>query len=80
MNDIIRRRYPNSLPALIYAAASVPGEGQDLHPQPPPKSHTASFLEEKVKQLEDELAEKGEEVKRSLRVMEQKYNLMKVSF
>ena len=83
MNDIIRRRYPNSLPALIYAAAATApsSDSQDAHPQPSAassKSHTVAFLEEKVKQMDEELAGNDEEVKRSLRVMEQKYNLMKV--
>ncbi|XP_038059164.1 centrosomal protein of 162 kDa-like [Patiria miniata] len=86
MNDIIRRRHPNSLPALIYAAASA------AHPDPaqdgtqdharatPAKSHTVAFLEEKVRKMEAELDEKEAETKMFARVLEQKYNNMRFQY
>ncbi|XP_022103502.1 centrosomal protein of 162 kDa-like [Acanthaster planci] len=84
MNDIIRRRHPNSLPALIYAAASAqPGSGQDGSQDPtlaPPKSHTVAFLEEKVKKMEAELDEKEVETKMFARVLEQKFNAMRFQY
>ncbi|XP_063954593.1 centrosomal protein of 162 kDa-like [Lytechinus pictus] len=83
MNDIIRRRHPNSLPALIYAAAStsspLPAEGKGQRStEGQPRSIT--FLEDKVKRLEKELEGKEEGNKRGLRVVEQKYNAMKVRY
>ena len=81
MNDIIRKRHPNSLPALIYAAASAsnPDPAQDgHHASAPAKSHTVAFLEGKVKKMESELDEKESDAKIYARVLEQKYNTMKV--
>ncbi|XP_030850451.1 centrosomal protein of 162 kDa isoform X2 [Strongylocentrotus purpuratus] len=83
MNDVIRRRHPNSLPALIYAAASTSSplpadvKGQ-RSAEGQPRSIT--FLEDKVKRLDRELEGKEEESKRGLRVVEQKYNAMKVRY
>ncbi|XP_071506797.1 centrosomal protein of 162 kDa-like [Diadema antillarum] len=81
MNDIIRRRHPNSLPALIYAAASSSSsdpKGQQGSLEGQPRSIT--FLEDKVKRLERELEGKEEESRRGLRVVEQKFNAMKVRY
>ncbi|XP_072178977.1 centrosomal protein of 162 kDa-like isoform X2 [Diadema setosum] len=81
MNDIIRRRHPNSLPALIYAAASSSSsdpKGQQGSLEGQPRSIT--FLEDKVKRLERELEGKEEESRKGLRVVEQKYNAMKVRY
>ncbi|XP_033113259.1 centrosomal protein of 162 kDa-like [Anneissia japonica] len=79
MEEIIKKRYPNSLPALIYAAASAPGQAQDKD-APKAKSHTMSYLEGRVHKLEEELEEKDEEAKRGLRVMEQKFNNVKIQY
>ncbi|XP_071957033.1 centrosomal protein of 162 kDa-like [Antedon mediterranea] len=79
MEEIIKKRYPNSLPALIYAAASAPGQAQD-DGVPKVKSHTMSYLENRVHKLEEELEEKDEEAKRGLRVMEQKFNNIKIQY
>ncbi len=71
MENILRKRNPNSIPALMWAASSAPEpEGRKL----PSVEH----LENRVRKLETELEEKDEEAKRSLRVVEQKYNSMKV--
>ncbi|MGH0140305.1 UNVERIFIED_CONTAM: hypothetical protein FKN15_030255 [Acipenser sinensis] len=73
MEDIIRRRHPNSLPALIFAAASATsGEGDASS-----KSDTVSFLEKRITRLEADLEGKDEEAKKSLRAMEQQYQKIK---
>lgn len=81
MEEIIRRRYPNSLPALIYAAASAPGHAQPIKEDTPKKqSPSYAFLENRVKKLENELEEKDEEASKRIRVIEQKYNAMKFGY
>jgi len=71
MENIIRKRHPNSLPALIWAAASIP---DDLTTKPP----SVAFLEGRVRKLETELASKDQDAKKSMRALEQKYNSVKV--
>ncbi|RXM33464.1 Centrosomal protein of 162 kDa [Acipenser ruthenus] len=76
MEDIIRRRHPNSLPALIFAAASATsGEGDASS-----KSDTVSFLEKRITRLEADLEGKDEEAKKSLRAMEQQYQKIKIKY
>ena len=74
MESIIRKRHPNSLPVLMWAASAADGSKESEH------SLTQRYLEDKVKKLEAELADKDEEMQRSLRALEQKYNVMKVKF
>ena len=71
MENIIRKRHPNSLPALIWAAASLPDD-------PATKPQSVAFLESRILKLETELASKDEEAKKSMRALEQKYNSVKV--
>ena len=67
MEEIIKRRYPNSLPALIYAAASAPGHPQVVTADSPRKhSPTYAFLENRVKKLEVELENKDEEASKRI--------------
>ncbi|XP_041109238.1 centrosomal protein of 162 kDa isoform X2 [Polyodon spathula] len=76
MEDIIRRRHPNSLPALIFAAASATsGEGDASS-----KGDTVSFLEKRITRLEADLEGKDEEAKKSLRAMEQQYQKIKIKY
>ena len=75
MEQILRRRYPNSLPALMLAAATVPDAAQ---PSGDGRSRTVEALEKRVKKLEGELEKKDEESATLLRGMEQKYNAVKV--
>ncbi|CAN0229017.1 unnamed protein product [Lampetra planeri] len=77
MEDILRRRHPNSLPALMYAAASAGDRalGSDAAP-----GGSAELLERRLRKLEAELEAKDEEAKRGLRVMEQHYNKMKLQY
>jgi len=71
MENIIRKRHPNSLPALIWAAASLP---EDFTTKP----QSVEYLEGRIRKLESEMESKDEEAKRSMRALEQKYNSMKV--
>ena len=81
MEEIIKRRYPNSLPALIYAAASAPGQAQVVTEDSSKKqSPSYLFLENKVKKLEKELEERDEEDDKRIRTVEQKYNSMRLDY
>ncbi|XP_078733451.1 centrosomal protein of 162 kDa isoform X1 [Lampetra fluviatilis] len=77
MEDILRRRHPNSLPALMYAAASAGDRALGLDAAP---GGSAELLERRLRKLEAELEDKDEEAKRGLRVMEQHYNKMKLQY
>jgi len=71
MENIIRKRHPNSLPALIWAAASVPEDAVT-------KPQSVEYLEGRIRKLESDIELKDDEAKRSMRALEQKYNSMKV--
>ncbi|XP_074437346.1 centrosomal protein of 162 kDa [Larus michahellis] len=75
MEGILRRRYPNSLPALIYAAAAAE-KTNDLSA----RTHTVDFLEKRIKKLETELEGKDDEAKKSLRAMEQQFQKIKMQY
>ncbi|NXJ67002.1 CE162 protein, partial [Rostratula benghalensis] len=75
MEGILKRRYPNSLPALIYAAAAAE-KTNELSA----KSHTVDFLEKRIKKLETELEGKDDEAKKSLRAMEQQFQKIKMQY
>ncbi|NXU35859.1 CE162 protein, partial [Drymodes brunneopygia] len=75
MEGILKRRYPNSLPALIYAAASAE-KTNDLSA----KTNTVEFLERRIKKLETELEGKDDEAKKSLRAMEQQFQKIKLQY
>uniref|UniRef100_A0A8C8VNQ7 Centrosomal protein of 162 kDa n=1 Tax=Pelusios castaneus TaxID=367368 RepID=A0A8C8VNQ7_9SAUR len=76
METILKRRYPNSLPALIYAAAAASETTGDTSA----KSNTIDFLERRIKKLETELEGKDEEAKKSLRAMEQQFQKIKLQY
>lgn len=75
MEGILKRRYPNSLPALIYAAAAAE-KTNDLSA----KKNTVEFLERRIKKLETELEGKDDEAKKSLRAMEQQFQKIKIQY
>ncbi|NXO38502.1 CE162 protein, partial [Locustella ochotensis] len=75
MEGIIKRRYPNSLPALIYAAAAA-----EKMNDPSAKTNTVEFLERRIKKLETELEGKDDEAKKSLRAMEQQFQKIKIQY
>ncbi|XP_072264694.1 centrosomal protein of 162 kDa isoform X2 [Pyxicephalus adspersus] len=74
METIIKRRHPNSIPAIMYAAASV------SEPDPSAKSSTVSFLEKRIQKLECDLESKDEDAKKSLRSMEQQFQKVKIQY
>ncbi|XP_056126816.1 centrosomal protein of 162 kDa [Rhinichthys klamathensis goyatoka] len=83
MEELLKQRHPNSLPALILAAASAGAEvgGYDVHPPTAPQSsQTAALLERRVHRLEAELEGRDEAAKRSLRAMEQQYHRIKLQY
>ena len=70
MEQIIRRRHPNSLPALMMTAASTMEASS--------KSPSILVLEKQIKHLQEQLEVKDEQANTMLRAMEQKYNSVKV--
>lgn len=68
MEYILKRNHPNSISALILAANS--GEG-DLSPR-------FKYLENRVQQLEQELAKSEMDAQASIREMQDKFQAMKV--
>ncbi|XP_059142969.1 centrosomal protein of 162 kDa-like [Physella acuta] len=77
MEQVIRRRHPNSLPAMMMVAANVPDSALD---QPQVKGRSVEVLENRVRKLERELETKDEMAQQDLRAMEQKYNQVKFQF
>ncbi|XP_008578336.1 PREDICTED: centrosomal protein of 162 kDa [Galeopterus variegatus] len=71
MEGILKRRYPNSLPALILAASAAGDTGD---------RNTVEFMEKRIKKLEANLEGKDEEAKKSLRTMEQQFQKMKIQY
>ncbi|XP_045660467.1 centrosomal protein of 162 kDa isoform X2 [Ursus americanus] len=71
MEGILKRRYPNSLPALILAASAA-GDTVDRN--------TVDFMEKRIKKLEADLEGRDEEAKKSLRTMEQQFQKMKIQY
>lgn len=78
MEKILRQRNPNSLPALIYAAANTPAVDRDGGAKSSPPTQTRALLERRIQRLEVELESRDDEAKRSLRAMEQQYQRIKV--
>ncbi|CAJ0956137.1 unnamed protein product [Ranitomeya imitator] len=72
MEAIIKRRHPNSIPALMFAAAAVSETDE------PSKSSTVAYLERRIQKLERDIEGKDEDAKKTLRSMEQ--NFQKVKF
>jgi protein QN1 len=73
METILRKRHPNSLPMLMWAASNASDADEK-------KAPSVVYLEKRILKLEKELEEKDDEAKKGLRLMEQKYNVMKVGF
>lgn len=79
LEQTLRRRNPNSLPALIYAAAAANGRDADAEAaKTSPPSRINALLERRVQRLEAELESHDDEAKRSLRAMEQQFHRIKV--
>ncbi|KAM7420107.1 hypothetical protein PAMA_014693 [Pampus argenteus] len=74
LEQILRRRNPNSLPALIYAAATTGSHEDADAARISPPSRISTLLERRILRLEAELESHDEEAKRSLRAMEQQFH------
>ncbi|XP_047453612.1 centrosomal protein of 162 kDa isoform X2 [Mugil cephalus] len=74
LEQILRNRNPNSLPALIYAAATASDQGNADASKTSVPSQITSLLERRIQRLEAELESHDEEAKRSLRTMEQQFH------
>lgn len=79
LEQILRRRNPNSLPALIYAAATAAGS-EDADATKTSSSRINALLERRIQRLEAELESHDEEAKRCLRAMEQQFHRIKVEW
>lgn len=78
LEQILRHRNPNSLPALIYAAASAGAHENSGAPATSPPGRITALLERRIQRLEAELESHDEEAKQSLRAMEQQFHRIKV--
>ncbi|XP_042280583.1 centrosomal protein of 162 kDa isoform X3 [Thunnus maccoyii] len=80
LEQILRRRNPNSLPALIYAAATAGGQEDEDAARMSPPNRINTLLERRIQRLEAELESHDEEAKRSLRAMEQQFHRIKLRY
>ncbi|KAJ0000572.1 hypothetical protein NQD34_012414, partial [Periophthalmus magnuspinnatus] len=83
LEQILRSRNPNSLPALIFAAASAQDSAHLLSDPADPSScpsRVTELLERKVQRLEAELEAYDEDAKRSLRAMEQQFQATRMCY
>ncbi|KAM5256499.1 centrosomal protein of 162 kDa [Ctenodactylus gundi] len=71
MEGILKRRDPNSLPALMLAASAA-GDAGDRN--------IVELMEKRIKKLEADLEGKDEEAKKSLRTMEQQFQKIKIQY
>ncbi|XP_069582522.1 centrosomal protein of 162 kDa [Ranitomeya imitator] len=74
MEAIIKRRHPNSIPALMFAAAAVSETDE------PSKSSTVAYLERRIQKLERDIEGKDEDAKKTLRSMEQNFQKVKIQY
>ncbi|XP_023186734.1 centrosomal protein of 162 kDa isoform X4 [Xiphophorus maculatus] len=79
LEQILRSRNPNSLPALIYAAATAAG-GEVTSSGTHPPSTVNVLLERRIQQLESELESHDQEAKRTLRAIEQQFHQIKLRY
>ncbi|XP_033958321.2 centrosomal protein of 162 kDa isoform X2 [Pseudochaenichthys georgianus] len=79
LEQILRRRNPNSLPALIYAAATAGGAEEGSNGTSSP-SRISALQERRIQRLEAELEGHDEGAKRSLRAMEQQFLRIKLRY
>ncbi|KAM9316616.1 centrosomal protein of 162 kDa [Gastrophryne carolinensis] len=74
MEAVIKRRHPNSIPAIMYAAAMVSESDNST------RGSTVSFLERRIQNLESQLESKDDDTKKSLRSMEQQFQKVKIQY
>lgn len=75
MENIMKKRHPNSLPVLMWAASN--GITADEHGSKPP---SVEYLEGRIRKLETQLEDKDDASRRSFRALEQKYNLATMKY
>ncbi|KAJ8005420.1 hypothetical protein DPEC_G00146470 [Dallia pectoralis] len=80
MEEILRRRNPNSLTALIYAAANTPAVEEEGGAKSIVPTQTTGLLERRIQKLEAELEGHNDVAKRSLRAMEQQYQRIRLKY
>ncbi|XP_058502714.1 centrosomal protein of 162 kDa [Solea solea] len=80
LEQILRHRNPNSLPALMYAAASAGHEEDGAADKTTRNKKVTALLEDRIQHLEAELENHDEEAKRSLRAMEQQFHSVKLRY
>uniref|UniRef100_A0A3Q3K0D1 Centrosomal protein of 162 kDa n=1 Tax=Monopterus albus TaxID=43700 RepID=A0A3Q3K0D1_MONAL len=80
LEQILGHRNPNSLPALIYAAARAGGQKDGVISTASPPSRINTFLERRIQRLEEELENHDEEAKHSLRAMEQQFHRIRLRY
>ncbi|XP_051810912.1 centrosomal protein of 162 kDa isoform X2 [Acanthochromis polyacanthus] len=80
LEQILRNRNPNSLPALIYAAARSASHEDVGAAKTSPPSQIAPLLERRIQRLEAELESHDEDAKHSLRAMEQQFHRIKLCY
>ena len=81
MEGILKKRHPDSIPMMIWAANHLPDDDHTATSGSDPnvnKPASVQFLESRVAKLERELEEKDDDAKRDMRVLEQKYTAVKV--
>ncbi|XP_054879138.1 centrosomal protein of 162 kDa isoform X4 [Poeciliopsis prolifica] len=80
LEHILRSSNPNSLPALIYAAATATG-GEKATSSGLYHPSTVNVLQERrIQQLESELESHNEEAKRTLKAIEQQFHQIKLRY
>ena len=72
LQKALKKRYPNSIPALIYASTTEKDEEKE-------KEDLVKYLEKKVARLEAELAGKEENVMSKMETMKKQYCEIEVS-
>ncbi|XP_008431087.2 centrosomal protein of 162 kDa isoform X2 [Poecilia reticulata] len=80
LEQILRSRNPNSLPALIYAAATAAGGEKATSSGTHPPNTVNVLLERRIQRLESELESHDEEAKRTLRAIEQQFHQIKLRY
>ncbi|RDD39225.1 Centrosomal protein of 162 kDa [Trichoplax sp. H2] len=79
MDEIIKRRYPNSISALIYAANASSGNEPSVDNESK-SPHSAIYLENELQKLKEELKEKEIENEKSIRSLKQLNEGMKIKY
>lgn len=80
LEGILRKRNPNSLPALMMAAAAAVGTSPDQKAAGAAQTPALRFLEDRVRRLEHEVDGKDDECKVALRAAEQRLSALREKY